>query len=60
MIKTFPERRIKAGHGGNSAAKKLMGFRGTDITVEVPRGVKAITDDKLIIGCSTNLPLSVY
>ncbi|XP_034255092.1 GTP-binding protein 10 homolog [Thrips palmi] len=50
VIENFPERRIKAGHGGNSAAKKLMGARGTDITVGVPRGVKAISDDKFVIG----------
>ena len=50
MAKAYPERRIKAGKGGNSVAKQLLGTRGNDITVKVPCGVKAITDEKLIIG----------
>lgn len=50
VVENFPERRIKAGHGGNSAANRLMGSRGNDVTVKVPRGIKAISDDKLIIG----------
>lgn len=46
----FPEKKIKAGHGGNSTGKCLLGKQGADVTVEVPCGVKAITDDKLLIG----------
>lgn len=46
----YPERKIRAEHGGNSIEKRLLGVRGTDIVVEVPCGVRAITDDKLIIG----------
>lgn len=56
-MKNFPERRIKAGHGGNSAARKLMGVRGKDVTVEVPCGVKAISDDKFVIGGCENFIL---
>lgn len=50
MVKEYPERRIKAGNGGNSIAKQLLGTRGNDVTVQVPCGVRAITNDKLTIG----------
>ncbi|KAK3913194.1 GTP-binding protein 10-like protein [Frankliniella fusca] len=46
----YPERRIKAENGGNSADKRLLGLRGKDTIVEVPCGVRAFTDDKLVIG----------
>lgn len=51
----FPERRIKAGHGGNSVEKQLIGRRGENIIVNVPCGVRAITDDRLIIGEVNNV-----
>lgn len=50
VVRMFPDKRIKAGHGRASTAKLLLGQRGDDVTVRVPCGVRAITNDKLIIG----------
>ncbi|XP_003738601.1 GTP-binding protein 10 homolog [Galendromus occidentalis] len=39
LLSLYPDRKVKAGRGGNSAPHQLLGKDGADVTIQVPPGV---------------------
>ncbi|KAL3210687.1 hypothetical protein MRX96_008636 [Rhipicephalus microplus] len=50
VVKSYPDKRIKAGHGQNSKSTQILGSPGTDITVKVPVGVSVYNGQNHLIG----------
>ncbi|XP_037509905.2 GTP-binding protein 10 [Rhipicephalus sanguineus] len=50
VVKDYPDKRIKAGHGQNSKSTQILGQPGTDITVKVPVGVSVYNGQNHLIG----------
>uniref|UniRef100_A0A224YV79 Obg family gtpase cgta n=1 Tax=Rhipicephalus zambeziensis TaxID=60191 RepID=A0A224YV79_9ACAR len=50
VVKEYPDKRIKAGHGQNSKSAQILGSPGTDITVKVPVGVSVYNGQNHLIG----------
>ncbi|KAH8009316.1 hypothetical protein HPB51_014452 [Rhipicephalus microplus] len=50
VVKNYPDKRIKAGHGQNSKSTQILGSPGTDITVKVPVGVSVYNGQNHLIG----------
>ncbi|KAL1478378.1 hypothetical protein MTO96_035060 [Rhipicephalus appendiculatus] len=50
VVKEYPDKRVKAGHGQNSKSAQILGSPGTDITVKVPVGVSVYNGQNHLIG----------
>ncbi|XP_037034111.1 GTP-binding protein 10 homolog [Bradysia coprophila] len=50
VLKRYPTKQIRAGHGEDSCKARLLGRRGMDIRVEVPVGVTILDDDGKKLG----------